>query len=45
MSRKKKSKQPKLNQELKSAVEAAYKLGRMDGEALAYRQISEGSCN
>ena len=45
MSRKKKIKQPKLDPKMDQAVKATYKLGLMDGEALAYRKIREGNCN
>ena len=42
---KRKKKKPRMNPKLKAAVDAAYKLGLMDGEDKVLRQIREGSYN
>jgi len=43
--RKKKTSRLRSNPKLKAAVDAAYKLGLMDGEEKVLRQIREGSYN
>ena len=43
--RKKKTGKPRINPKLQAAVDAAYKLGLMDGEDKVLRQIREGSLN
>lgn len=37
--KKKKTSPPRLDKKLDQAVKAAYRLGLMDGEALAYRKV------
>ena len=43
--RKKKAGKPRINPKLKAAVEAAYKLGQMDGEEKVLRRVREDSIN
>lgn len=45
MSRKKKTKKPRLDPKMKAAVKAAYKLGQMNMADKIYRELREGTPN